>query len=247
MTRAICVHGFTQTAASWQTVITHLHTHPSAPFREVVALDAPSHGSQQDRPFGLVEGASDLGERGGTGVYIGYSMGARLALHLALAAPTTVSGLVMIGGTPGIEDAAEREARRVADEALAHHIEQVGVAQFLTEWLAQPLFATLPADHAGATDRLRNSATALAHSLRMAGTGTQAPLWGRLDHLQMPVLVITGAVDTKFTALGERMVAAIDGAEMVVIADAGHAVHLEQPAAVADAIAAWWVAHKFRR
>lgn len=247
MTRAICVHGFTQTAASWDRVITHLHAHPTAPFTEVVALDAPGHGSQQDRPFTLVDGAADLGRRGGTGVYIGYSMGARLALHLALATPATTTGLVMIGGTPGVEDAAEREARRVADEALADHIEQVGIEQFLAEWLAQPLFATLPADHAGAGERFGNSARSLADSLRMAGTGTQQPLWDRLDELALPVLVITGALDTKFTALGERMVGAIAEADMVVIPDAGHAVHLEHPVAVADAIARWWTRCELRR
>jgi 2-succinyl-6-hydroxy-2,4-cyclohexadiene-1-carboxylate synthase len=239
--KAICVHGFTQTAHSWCDLITFLGDEL---FEEIVPLDAPGHGSQQHRQLPLPLGARDIAERGGPGVYIGYSMGARLCLHLALQHPEQVHGLVMISGTPGIEDPVERAARRAADEALADRIEtmgeEIGVESFLQEWLAQPLFATLPADHAGALQRTTNSPSALAGSLRTAGTGTQMPLWDRLKELSMPVLLITGELDSKFTEIAQRCQRLIPNCQHVVIPGAGHAVHLELPQATASSISQWW-------
>jgi 2-succinyl-6-hydroxy-2,4-cyclohexadiene-1-carboxylate synthase len=236
--RAICVHGFTQTSSSWSEIVPLISA--AGGFSEVVTLDAPGHGTQQTRQFSLIDGAADLGERGGSGVYIGYSMGARLSLHLAVNFPHLVRGLVMIGGTAGIDDPAERATRRAADEVLGERIIRIGLEAFLREWLRQPLFATLPSDHAGATERLSNSAEALAESLRTAGTGTQEPLWDRLSELSMPVLVITGELDPKFTEIAERFMALIPHCEHVVVPAVGHAVHLEAPEATSSAILTWW-------
>jgi 2-succinyl-6-hydroxy-2,4-cyclohexadiene-1-carboxylate synthase len=206
---------------------------------EIAVPDAPGHGSQADRPLDLAEGADDLARRGGAGTWIGYSMGARYALHVALAHPDLVQRLVTIGGTPGLEDAAERAARRAADEELAAALERDGVEAFLERWLAQPMFAGLPPDPEGLAERHRNTAAGLAASLRLAGTGTQLPLWDQLATLQVPVLAIAGANDLKFTAIGQRMAAAVRDGSFVAIDGAGHAAHLERPDATADAIASW--------
>ena len=176
---------------------------------------------------------------GGNGVYVGYSMGGRVALHAALAAPEAVQRLVLIGATAGIDDPDERQARREADERLADHIEAVGVPTFVDEWLTNPLFAGLTEDTAMRADRLRNRASGLSASLRATGTGTQTPLWDRLGEIRCPVLVLVGAHDAKFTDLGRRLVEGLPTAELVVIPDAGHSVHLEQPEATATAVAAW--------
>ena len=157
-------------------------------------------------------------------------MGGRLALHLALARPDLVQGLVLIGATAGIEDQPERAARRAADEQLAAELERDGVALFLERWLAQPLFASLPPEAAGLDDRLRNTAAGLASSLRLAGTGTQQPLWDQLAELSMPVLVVAGERDDKFSAVGSRIAEAIGpNATFALVPGAGHACHLEQP------------------
>jgi 2-succinyl-6-hydroxy-2,4-cyclohexadiene-1-carboxylate synthase len=102
------------------------------------------------------------------------------------------------------------------------------------------LFASLPEAAAGVDDRRRNTAAGLAGSLRHTGTGTQEPLWDRLGLLAMPVLVVAGANDPKFTALGERLVACIGGhATFAAVPDAGHAAHLEQPAAFVTLVEHW--------
>ncbi len=236
--RIILVHGFTQTASSWRPTVARLSA-SLGPGVDVLALDAPGHGTRGDVRADLPTGAAMLAAEGGRGTYVGYSMGGRLCLHLALAAPQLVDRLVLIGTTPGIEDDRERAARRAADDALADEIERVGVAAFVDRWLSQPLFAGLDRSDADIQARLTNTAAGLASSLRLAGTGTQTPLWTRLGELTMPVLIVTGEHDTKFAEIGRRMADSITDASLVVIEGAGHAVHLERPAQTCAAIVAW--------
>lgn len=178
---------------------------------------------------------------------IGYSMGARVALSLACAHPERVSALVLISGTAGLSDPDEAAARRAADEALADHIEAVGVAQFLEEWARVPIIASqaniAPQWRARmAARRAHLSARGLANSLRGMGTGAMPPLWDQLDKLPCPTLLLTGALDTKFCDLATRMAARIRDVRHVVIPDVGHTAHLEAPQAAAAQIAAFLAA-----
>ncbi len=237
--RAVLAHGFTQTARSWDRLQQLLVTRLGG--LETVAVDLPGHGdARPPADADLWASADRLVDQGGRATYVGYSMGGRVALHAALAHPTEVERLVLIGATAGIDDDAGRAERRRSDDELAARIEAIGTADFIDEWLANPLFAGLDAHAAGRDDRLRNTAEGLAASLRATGTGTQTPLWHRLPEITVPVLVLVGEHDDKFTDLGKRMVEGLPDAELGVIPVAGHSVHLEQPAATADAIAAWW-------
>ena len=240
--RVVLVHGFTQTSRSWAAIAVAL-----APHHEVVLVDAPGHAGSANVRADLVTGAAMLGAVGGRATYVGYSMGARLCLHLALARPDLVTRLVLVSGTAGIDDADERAARRADDDALAASIERDGVPAFLDHWLAQPLFARsgagaahrAPAQTLERQDRLRNTTAGLASSLRLAGTGSQAPLWSRLDELTMPVSLMAGADDAKFVALAERMARAIgDHADVSIVTGAAHAVPLDVPEAVVAVVVA---------
>jgi 2-succinyl-6-hydroxy-2,4-cyclohexadiene-1-carboxylate synthase len=228
--RTVLVHGFTQNARCWGPLADHL-----ARRRELVLLDAPGHGRSAHDDADLPTAARLVGEVGRTASYVGYSMGARMLLHLALDQPHLVASLALIGATGGLDDPEARRARRRADQALAERLEAEGLEPFVDRWLAGPLFADLPPGAACRAERLTNRAEGLAASLRCCGTGTQAPLWTRLGAVTVPVLVVVGERDAKFRALGERLVGAIGAnASLVVIPGAGHAAHLEQPAAVAD-------------
>jgi 2-succinyl-6-hydroxy-2,4-cyclohexadiene-1-carboxylate synthase len=145
---------------------------------------------------------------------------------------------VVVGANPGIAAPAERIARRDADEALARHLESIGVDRFLEEWLQQPLFAGLTLDAESIADRRRNTVEGLAMSLRRAGTGTQESLWPRLPHITAPLLALAGEHDLKFAALARELAAAVPDGHVQLVADATHACHLQQPAAVAAAIEA---------
>jgi len=223
--RLVLVHGFTQTSACWSPVDDEL-----ADDHELVRVDAPGHGASAGVELDLVAGGDAIATEGGRATYVGYSMGGRFCLHAALERPEQVARLVLISATAGIDDDGERAERRRSDEALADHVLDVGVPAFVDEWLRLPLFAGLDEARAHRSARLTNTAAGLASSLRRAGTGTQQPLWARLPELAMPVLVVVGADDPRFTATAERMAAAIGtNAELSVVPGAGHTVHLEQP------------------
>lgn len=224
--RLVLVHGFAQNRDCWGAVRTDLER-----YHEVCRVDAPGHGRSSSFHAGLRTGARLIADQGGRATYLGYSMGGRFVLHLALANPELVERLVVVGATGGIDDPAERAARRAQDEALAERIEREGVGPFLDAWLAQPLFAGLGPGAQFREARAENTAEGLAESLRQAGTGAQDPLWDRLHRLDMPVLVVAGELDTKFAALGRRLAEAIGpNAEVALVPGAGHAAHLERPA-----------------
>jgi 2-succinyl-6-hydroxy-2,4-cyclohexadiene-1-carboxylate synthase len=231
----VLLHGFTQTRQSWRRTVAAL----GGSYR-ALAPDLPGHGQAAERrPASFAACAAYVRALAhGPCTLAGYSMGGRIALHTAFAIPGLVERLVLVGASPGIADAAEREARRRSDDALADRIEAIGVEAFATEWGAQPLFAgqedrVAAAAHA---DRLRNTASGLAAALRGLGTGVMPPLWDRLPQLAIPVTLVVGERDEKFRAIAERMAAAIPGCRLEVVAGAGHAAQLERPEAVAAAI-----------
>ena len=232
--RIVLVHGFTQTGRCLGPMADDL-----ARDHEVVLPDAPGHGGSVDHAgAGLWRGADLLAATGGRATYVGYSMGARLCLHLALAHPDLVERLVLIGATAGISDDEERAVRRRRDHDLADRIEKVGVSVFLAEWLAQPMFAALPPEAVFDEERHRNTAAGLAASLRNAGTGSMDPLWTRLGEITAPVLAVAGSDDGAFVERSRAVAAAVSGSARTVDG-AGHAAHLEAPTATIALIRAF--------
>jgi 2-succinyl-6-hydroxy-2,4-cyclohexadiene-1-carboxylate synthase len=237
--RLVLVHGFAQNRRCWGPVGDDLATD-----HEVVRIDAPGHGLSSDFHAGLRTGARLIADQGGPATYLGYSMGARFLLHLALANPELVHGLVVLGGTGGIDDAETRAERRRVDEGMAARLERDGIDAFLDAWLALPLFAGLSTEMQFVAERKENTVDGLAESLRQAGTGAQDPLWERLHRLPMPVLVLAGADDEKFAAEAARLGESIGpNATVALVPNAGHAAHLEQPEAFLAILRPWLHAH----
>lgn len=226
------LHGFTQTGRSWAPLVPALAGHG-----EVLAPDLPGHGARSEVEADLWEAARLVGEECGPAAYVGYSMGGRVALHLGLVRPDLVERLVLVSATGGIDSGAERAARRQEDEELAAALEAEGVDAFLERWMAGPLFAGLSREVAGLEARRENTARGLAAALRLMGTGTQEPLWRRLDELTMPVLVVAGERDDKFAEQALHLGGWIGPtAELALVPGAGHACHLEQPAAFLELV-----------
>lgn len=244
----VLLHGFTGSAEAW------------SPFREMLsdrftllAVDIVGHG-KSDRPDSLghyapgqaaadVVGAMEKAGFPGFDL-LGYSMGGRLALRVAVDHPGRIRRLVLIGASPGLATAEERAARVASDEALARGIERDGVERFIDYWESIPLFESqrsLPDERRAAirAGRLRNTAAGLAASLRGMGTGSQEPLHDRLSGLPMPALLLAGELDTKYLAIAEEMAAAIPEARWLAVPGAGHAAQTENPAFCAEAVAAF--------
>ena len=247
----VLLHGFTGSSETWDSLQRALASDAGA-----IAVDLTGHGRsgtpEDPARYALPRLADDLAcvldalslHRA---VVLGYSLGGRAALHLALRHPERVAALVLESASPGLVDPAERAARRAADAALADAIERDGVAAFVERWERLPLWAsqaTLPAEtRAGLrAQRLRNHPRGLANSLRGAGAGVEPPVHERLGALDVPTLLIAGALDAKYVAIAESLERIMPRARGVVVPGAGHAVHLERPAAFAAAVRAFLTA-----
>jgi len=242
----VLLHGFTGSTATWRELAPRLAEagHPA------IAVDLVGHGRSEaprTRERYAIERACDdfaallaaLGHE--RACWLGYSLGGRISLALAVRHPERVAALVLEGATAGIVDAAERAGRVRADEALADRIERNGLPAFVDAWEALPLWASQASLPAVARERLRaqrltNDATGLANSLRGMGAGAQPSLWGRLGELRAPTLLLAGSLDAKFTAIAGEMAHALPDATMVPIEGAGHAAHLERPQPFAAAV-----------
>ena len=233
----VLLHGFTHTGASWDPVVAALaesyraiapdiRGHGSAAAREPVALDA------------VLEDVSAVAPARFT--LVGYSMGGRIALHAAVAPALgpRIDRVVLVGASPGIADPGERAARRAADERLADEVEHMTIEEFAVRWAQTPVLAGQPPAVAAAVDadRRRNQPAGLARALRGLGTGALPSLWERLGELGAPVTLVVGERDEKFRAIAAEMARGLPDASVVAVAGAGHAVHLEAPARVAELI-----------
>lgn len=231
--RMTFVHGFAQTSTSWKPIAEYF----AARGFLVTVVDMPGHGGSAQVRADLRRTADMLAAIGGAGTYVGYSLGGRACLHLALMYPHLVERLIVLGTNPGIDDAGLRAARREADDGLEARMNEVGMEAFLQEWAAQPLFGGLKLTDEQQADRLRNTPEGLGSSLRLAGTGAQGSLWPRLRELNMEVLALAGADDDKFAAIARQIADALPSGRFLLIPGAAHAAHLQQPEAVATAIA----------
>jgi 2-succinyl-6-hydroxy-2,4-cyclohexadiene-1-carboxylate synthase len=229
----VLLHGFSGTRRAWDGLARHLDPERYLP----LALDLPGHGDAAAwQPPITFAGCVDHVLAGSPRRFTlcGYSLGGRVALHVALAAPERVQRLVLVSTSAGIDDAAERRARREADRQLADELEREPFEDFIERWRAQPLFAGDPPTVAelAREDQRRNRPGALAAVLRGIGAGEMEPLWDRLVQLTMPVNVVAGDRDGKFGELAERMVRLLPDATLAIIAG-GHDLPRENPAALA--------------
>ena len=236
----LMLHGFTGSRQAWQGIPEQL----GAEIRPVL-VDLIGHGqtSAPDDPdrYQIKHAVEDIValldhlEIEQTAL-LGYSMGGRVALHLALAHPDRVSVLILESASTGIDDPAERRKRRLADEQQAEAIERDGLESFIDYWESIPLFRSqhsMPVltRRRQRELRLSQSPTGLANSLRGMGAGAMAPVTSRLIAFPVPVLYLAGEYDEKYRAIGEQLASTVPDGRYVEIPGAGHTIHLEQPEA----------------
>lgn len=234
----LLLHGFTSSSDNWLPFFTALSEH----FR-LIAVDLLGHG-RTDAPadtsrYTIEQAAADLEAillnlDMVPAHVLGYSMGGRLALYLAVTRPHLVRKLLLESTSPGLETEAERQQRQASDCELADWIEANGIHAFVERWEGLSLFSSqqrLAADKLAALrqQRLNNHPQGIANSLRGMGTGAQPSLWPRLGELAMPVLLLAGALDEKFLTINRRMAAFMPNATLQLIEEAGHTIHLERP------------------
>ena len=226
MPPVVFIPGYMQRGEAWAPVARRVgESYPT------LCLDFGSHTFEERAAEILAAAPRDT-------VVVGYSMGGRLALHAATREPDRFGALVTVGVSAGIEDAAERAARRAADESLAARIESRPIAETVSLWERQPVFAgqspaLVDAQRPG---RLSHRPDELASLLRSAGQGALEPVWHLIPSLPMPLLAIAGSRDARYVAAAERLAELAPDGRAATVTDAGHAAHLEQPEAVAGLV-----------
>ena len=226
MAAILFVPGFMQRGDAWAPLLERL------PDRiEARALDHREHD--------LTGRLGEVAAEGEGAVLCGYSLGGRLALRAALREPERYGGVITIGASAGIEEPVERGSRAQADERLAGWMETMPIAEIVTVWERQPLFAD-QSDALVETQRpgrLSHDPRALALLLRTAGQGVLAPVWHELEQLELPLLAMAGVRDERYAAAAERLAERAPAGRAALVEDAGHAAHLQQPEAVAALVA----------
>jgi 2-succinyl-6-hydroxy-2,4-cyclohexadiene-1-carboxylate synthase len=238
------LHGFTQSGRSWQEVIGAM---PQG-WRWVVP-DLRGNGETRIRPGAACTMDGCLADLvmlwDHLGVQrthlVGYSMGGRLALHVAARKPERLLSLLTIGAHAGLEEDA-REGRRLGDEALAQRIENDGLEPFVKYWSGLPLFAGL--ERRGPSflaqvraERMNNTVAGLACSLRGMGAGMMQPVWDDLARVTVPCTFVAGQLDHGYVASARKLASAVPNGRVEVVLRAGHAVHQERPEAFAHVLA----------
>lgn len=239
----ILLHGFTGTVRSWTAVLDALDDRAAAhPLPLFGHAPETAHVEVSDFEAEVDRLAEAIGAIAASVRICGYSLGGRLALGLLARHPARFTEAVLIGAHPGLRTAEERRARSASDDALAAQLERDGLAAFVDHWEALPLFATqrrLPRARRQAqrAERLVHDAGALARSLRVLSLGRMPAYQDRLRSIHIPVTLVTGALDEKFSALASRMVPLFFDARHEAIPGVGHNVVLERPGAIAELLA----------
>ncbi|TVP55994.1 MAG: 2-succinyl-6-hydroxy-2,4-cyclohexadiene-1-carboxylate synthase [Gemmatimonadales bacterium] len=245
----VLLHGFTGSGESWGAGLVE----GLSEIGPLLVVDLPGHGRSQalspvdpEAPPRFEEVVGALAEIPGAFGYrcahwIGYSMGGRLALAVAIESPVVVSRLVLEGASPGLATERECAERRRHDAALADRIIDEGVEAFVSFWMDLPLFESqkrMPESKREAMRRIRmrNEPHALAAVLRGMGTGRQPSYWDDLAELTAPVLLVTGSLDTKFEAIARQMQRRLPRGERVSLPGAGHTTHFETPTAWLESV-----------
>ncbi len=160
----------------------------------------------------------------------GYSMGGRLALHLAINFPTRFEKIILESASPGLKSKVERSLRYESDLKLVNKLENSNFQDFLFNWYNQPLFESLR-QHNNFENvrekRLKNNSLELAKSLRNMGIGNQPSLWDKLSNHQIPTLLMVGEFDDKFQAINTEMAELCQVAKVEIIPESGHNIHCE--------------------
>ncbi len=231
-------HGFTGSSHDWDEIIPSLH-----PNFQIIAIDLIGHGksySPEDLSFYTAESVieqihqSVLYFTNNPVIIVGYSMGGRASLSFAAKYPQLLKGLILESVNAGIIEENLQRERTMQDEKLAEFIETHPLEEFVDYWMNISLFNSqknLPKEKLKRVKelKLKNSKIGLANSIRAFSTGKMPPLINDIKNITTKTLLISGELDLKYTGTNAELVKIFPAADHIIIKNAGHNVHLEQP------------------
>lgn len=258
----VLLHGFMQSGDGWWVVAPHL-----AQDHCVYAFDLIGHGAS-DKPaqrdsYSLAREADAVAaflaevvepaaaaSMPASGIrhrahLLGYSMGGRVALEVALQHGDLLYSLVLESASIGPVDEGEREQSAQRDAAWAQRLRAESIEEFVSYWETLPLFATQQRlseslGRAVRAERLANEAEIMANVIEGMGQHTmrlRSETMAMLECTWTPVFYLCGTRDEKYRLLAEEFLK--EGFEAKAIM-AGHNTHLEAPEYFLDAVRAFF-------
>jgi len=239
----IClIHGFLGSKNDWSLITDDLSKDARC-----ISYDLPGHGSNL-APHGINELSSAVKELDvqrhlafrEPWHLVGYSMGGRFVLQYAMMFPQNVLSLTLISSSPGIDDDEARMKRRKDDAAWASKVQMMPASAFIDEWYEQPVFNSLASNpelkQKILASRRDFRSRQMAQILQNWGQGNVPSMWSRLPDIQCPVQVVIGREDKMYAYHATRMRDLSRSVQVVMVDDAGHTAHLEQPGVVMKCI-----------
>lgn len=253
----IFIHGFLGDSGDWDAVTLRLKDSFYC-----VSVDLPGHGgseapdsspfcecanqAQVDEPRAgrestWIEAMTRLLEKNESPAWpsvwkalIGYSMGGRLAMQLALSRPGFFQGLVLESASAGIPDESDRRRRLEADAGLARELRTVPLREFLEKWYRQTMFGPIPSLEKLLDERSRQDPAGLASAMEWLSVGRQPDFSGALSGAwKKPLLCLAGSLDPKYERGMRDLASAVPGARFHLEVGSGHNVHRHAPQAFA--------------
>ena len=221
----LCLHGLVDRLEIWDRI-----AKPLSERGRLIRIDQRGHG-ESDAPPGpyrredLAADVVSVIEHFGSSraVLLGHSMGGIVAMTTALAHPERVAGLVLIG-------TASQSKQKVAEwyERIALAGERGGSAGLAHAIYGEKTRKVVSGDAQG-----------IAHVTRALKSLYSDPLTPNLAQIRCPVLLLVGEKDPMGPKASVIIAEELPDAQLEVIADCGHWVHVEQPEAVLKAFDAW--------
>ncbi len=228
----VFLHGLLGDQNDWQGVLPQL----SKQFRCLV-IDLPFHGKSQNIHVDgfeestqyLINTLNHYLSENDRFCLVGYSLGGRLAMHLADETQKTKiqahwAGLIVESGHIGLAES-ERAARYQNDETWAIRFESEPIKTVLQSWYQQPVFSTLTASQRDqlVERRSQNQGADIAQMLRATSLAKQDNKLQTLQAAEFPVHFICGKKDRTFVKMIEAT-----NLNYHLVEGSGHNIHLEQ-------------------
>ena len=221
----VCLHGLVDRLEIWDRLTPGLRDRG-----RVVRVDQRGHGESEapPGPYGRADLAADVVAVLDTlgiarAILVGHSMGGIVSMATTLGHPERVAGLVLIG-------TASRCSEKVAQwyERIAVAGERDGLGG---------LARTIYGEKTGRT--ITGQAEGIAHVTRMLKSLYDDPLTPVLGEVRCPALLLVGEHDPMGPRASSTIADALVDAELHVIPDCGHWVHVEKPASIVEAMGPW--------
>lgn len=236
------LHGFLGRWSEWKSIIKKLGDDFG-----FIAIDLPGHGHSVNFTSGIydfrivAEAIIDILEQNKyfPCSLLGYSMGGRLALYLAVFYPQYFSHIIVESATPGLQTKHQIIKRKQWEQGIIQKLEELSVSQFIKEWYEAPMFLSLR-KHKNfiklIKQREQNDRRGLINALTNLGTGVMPNLWEKCAQIAMPLFYIVGEKDLKCNRIAKKINKKNPKSTIYTVENCGHNVHFENPDIFCDIV-----------